>query len=430
MPGHLQSLWTTLRRRNRLGWSLGVLVLVAAVGTWGYMRARSTRSAGLYVSVKRGHFEVSVTVTGELQSLRSVTISGPSVEMRSNSVRIGEVPIKDLVDEGTVVDSGDYVAQLDQQVLALQVKTLADEVEKGEQQYVKTQLDTALTLRELRSSLVNLEFEVEERRLACEQSKYEPPATLRQAQISLEKSERALRQAQENYRLKYRQLVASMREAELNLQRVKRQRDDLEALMGKFTIYAPQRGMVIYHREWDGKKRTVGSKISPWDATIATLPDLTELVSQTYVNEIDISRIRTGQSVSVGVDAFPDRSYLGRVSEVANVGEQVQGSDAKMFEVRVLLLAGDSVLRPSMTTSNRIVVYSSDDVVYCPLECVHASDSLQFVYTASGERRQVVLGESNESDAVVLRGLQEGEQLYLSIPPKGDAFRWVGLGSE
>ena len=101
-----------------------------------------------------------------------------------------------------------------------------------------------------------------------------------------------------------------------------------------------------------------------------------------------------------------------------------------MFEVRVLLLAGDSVLRPSMTTSNRIVVYSSDDVVYCPLECVHASDSLQFVYTASGERRQVVLGESNESDAVVLRGLQEGEQLYLSIPPKGDAFRWVGLGSE
>ena len=405
----------------------GGLGLVLAIALIVYLVLSAGPGNDLYAEVRQGPFDVSVTVTGELQALHSEEINGPADEMRSKNFRLAEILIKDLVPEGTIVDSGDYVGLLDKQALSTQLKSLEDDVEKGEQQYIKTQLDTALTLRELRNSLLNLEFEVEDQRITLEQSKYEPPATVRKAQISLDKAERSLRQAQNNYKLKHQQAVASMREAALNLDKVKRNRESMFELLDRFTITAPRRGMVIYYREWEGKRRTVGSRITPWDPVVATLPDLSVLVSKTYVNEVDVSRVKVGQSVEVGADAFPDWHYTGRVIQVANVGEQVQGNDARVFEVLVQLDGTDSILRPSMTTSNRILIQHLDSALYCPLECIHTLDSIQVVYTADGQRKEVKVGVSNDTDAVLLGGLSVGERLYLSMPEHPERFTPISL---
>jgi len=77
------------------------------------------------------------------------------------------------------------VATLDRSALSNQLKNTEDELEKSQQAYLKTQLDTTLQLRELRNNLINLKFDMEEKKLILEQSKYEPPATQRQAQINL-----------------------------------------------------------------------------------------------------------------------------------------------------------------------------------------------------------------------------------------------------
>ena len=67
--------------------------------------------------------------------------------------------------------------------------------------------------------------------------------------------------------------------------------------MQGFTIKAPAPGMVIYVKEWNGKKKTAGSQVNAWDPTVATLPDLTQMESITYVNEIDVRKISVGQTV-------------------------------------------------------------------------------------------------------------------------------------
>ena len=112
----------------------------------------------LLVEVERGEFEILVTTTGELQAKSSVDIMGPSELRNSRSLRIREVKIKDLVAEGTVVDSGDYVGELDQTELGTSLKDLEDELETSGSQFLKTQLDTTMQLRELRDQLVNLKF--------------------------------------------------------------------------------------------------------------------------------------------------------------------------------------------------------------------------------------------------------------------------------
>ena len=381
--------------------------------------------AMLDVPVQRGNFEVLVTVTGELQAERSERITGPP-ELRSRNLRIGNIRIQDLIPEGTVVDSGDYVAMLDRSESDNTLKDMEDSYERAEAQYIRSQLDTTITLSNLRDELINLQYAVEERNLTLEQSKFEPPATIRQAEISLDRAERGLEQARQNYQLRTKQANEDMNEAAINLAQQRRRYNEMLDVLEKFTIYAPKSGMVIYHREWNGQRRAVGSTISPWDLTVATLPDLSSMLSRTYVNEIDVSKVKAGQEVRIGVDAFPERQYTGRILQVANVGEQMPNTDAKVFEVSVRLNNTDPILRPAMTTSNEIVTQTYEDVIFIPLEAINMTDSIPYVFKKDGTRQIVVLGGANDNHVIVEQGLTEDERIYLTIPENQDRYRLTG----
>ena len=218
-----------------------------------------------------------------------------------------------------------------------------------------------------------------------------------------------------------------MREAEINLARDRRSKNEMEAVMKEFDIMAPASGMVIYKKDWNGQKRTAGSEINTWDLAVATLPDLSAMISMTYVNEIDISKLNEGQEVKIGVDAFPEKRFTGEVIEVANIGQQLPNTDAKVFEVRIALNERDTILRPSMTTSNEVITNVLDSVMFVPLEAVHANDSLTFVYTRGGKKQIVVLGESNENNIIVEMGLNKGDRLYLSVPTDPESMEYTGL---
>jgi HlyD family secretion protein len=181
--------------------------------------------------------------------------------------------------------------------------------------------------------------------------------------------------------------------------------------------------MVIYKRDRTGAKRKVGSSISPWDNVVATLPDMSSMISKTYVNEIDVSKVKVGQRVDIVVDAFPEKKYTGTVISVANIGEQLPNADAKVFEVQIKVDGSDLILRPSMTTGNQIITKTIDNVVYVPLESVQAgTDSIPFVYMKNGTRQVVVLGESNENDVIVEQGLKPGDVIYLNTPEEPEKF--------
>ena len=403
-----------------------IIIIISIIALIIYSAQSSSEKAlSLYTKVEQGNFEVAVTVTGELRSKNSTEIRAPS-ELRSRDLRSRSIKIQNLIPEGTVVDSGDWVATLDRTEVDNELKDVLDDIEKIESQYIRTQLDTTIQLSQLRDDLINLEFHKEEMHIALEQSKFEPPATIRQAQINLDKSQRAYEQALTNYDLKVEQARASMTEVTINQERARRRKAGIESLLNDFDIKAPAPGMVIYKREWSGQKRAVGSDISTWDLVVAELPDLSTMNSRTFVNEIDISKVKTGQKVRIGVDAFPEKAYTGVVKEVANIGEQLPNTDAKVFEVIIEVFEKDDILRPAMTTSNLIVTRQFEDVMYIPLEAVHNNDSVSFVYKKSGVRQIVLLGSSNENAIIVEDGLRNGEELYLSVPSDPESFRFVG----
>ena len=367
-----------------------------------------------------------MVTSGELEARHSEDINGPS---GLREFRIWQVKINDIIPDGTVVDSGAYVAELDRSDLMNQMKDIETELEKLHSQFTKTRLDTSMDMRNAREELINLRYNLEELQLKYDQSMYEPPATIRQIQIDLEKGGRAYEQAQNNYELRLEKAKANMQEVSASLQQTERRHEQIKQILKQFTIYAPKAGMVIHRRNWDGSKQGIGSTIQTgWNNVVASLPNLTEMISKTYVNEIDISKVRTGQAVEIGVDAFPDRKYTGEVMEVANIGEQLRNSNAKVFEVRVVVNESDTILRPAMTTKNTIITEVIPDAVFIPLESVHTQDTISFVYRAGRQvRQQVRLGRSNENEIVVHEGLQEGDQVYLIPPANADKWKLIKL---
>ena len=338
-----------------------------------------------------------------------------------------DIKITDMVPEGTEVKAGDYVATLDRTSFDNSLKDELEKLTTYETNLEMKILDTAVTLSNLSDNIKNLRFSVEEAAITLQQSKYEPPTTIRQAEISLDKANRTLDQAIRGYSLRVEQAKSDMRTAKTNLSEQRVRVSDLQTVLSKFIITAPSSGMIIYKRDRTGTKRKVGSSISPWDNVVATLPDMSSMLSKTYVNEIDVSKVKTGQHVEIVVDAFPEKSYTGTVTSVANIGEQLPNADAKVFEVLIVVDGSDPILRPSMTTGNKIITKTVNDVIFIPLESVQAGpDSIPFVYLRNGTRQVVVLGESNENNVVIEQGLKSGVQLYINTPLKPENYKLVG----
>ncbi|NQU34456.1 MAG: RND transporter [Bacteroidetes bacterium] len=403
-----------MNRKNAIILSVSFFVLVALI--WYFSSSTVETSNTIMVEVERGTFVIDVTTTGELEARSSEDIQGPNPNALRNA-RIHRYMIEDIVPDGTVVDSGQWVATLDRSDLQNKITDQELEVEKLETQFVKTQLDTTLTLRATRDELINLQFSLEEKQIVVDQSIYEPPATQRQVKIDFDKTQRSLNQNVENYEIKQQKANADMREVATNLHKARRELAEYTDLKKEFVVIAPKSGMVNYKRDWNGKKQGIGAQISVWENVVAQLPNLSAMNSRTYVNEIDISRVQDGQKAIIEVDAFPDKSFAGIVMEVANMGEQMRNSNAKVFEVVLHVDGFDSILRPSMTTKNRIITEVIDSVLFVPIECVNIIDTINFVYTSKG-RKQVIPGKTNETSIIIYDGLDEGDEIYL-IPPEG-----------
>ncbi|MBX7181335.1 MAG: efflux RND transporter periplasmic adaptor subunit [Bacteroidia bacterium] len=378
----------------------------------------------LTAKVIKGDFEVTVFTTGELQAKNSLDIDGPT-GMRN--AQIWQVKIADLVSEGTRVKKGEYIGRLDQTEIMNRIKDESSEIAKNESRFIQTKLDTTLDLRNARDEIINLGFAVKEKENIVSQSTYEAPSIIQQAKMDLDKSKRQLNQAETNYKIKEKQAKAKMQEVTAVLERSQNKVKVLQDLLNDFTIVAPEDGMVIYQREWNGKKRIVGSTIGAWDPTVATLPDLSIMQSRTYVNEVDIRKIKKGQKVNISLDAYPEKKLTGLVDAVANVGEQNPRSDAKVFEVNILINEKDTSLRPAMTTGNYILADKLKNVLYIPLEALHVQgDSLNFVYKKSGTsvvKTPIKTGVTNENFVVVLSGLNEGEEVFLVKPENAEKLK-------
>ncbi len=397
-------------------WLIAALLLVCTIIAY-FVFGKKATGPGALAKVKKEHFRDVVVSPGELMAENTVYIQAPPLQTHQI---YEEIKIQDMVTEGITVKEGDYIATLDPAVVNKKIGDVQLELDRSITTLSQTSLDTTLQMRESRDNITNLRFQMEQKKLALELSKFEPPATIRQAELDLEKADRDLKQLGEKYKIQQRQASAKMEQAAREVKRKQEQLAALEDLRGKFRITAPKKGLLVYIPDYStGGKKKAGSAIRSWDPRICMLPDLSTMLSKTYINEVDISKIKKEQKVSMGLDAFPEVKLTGIVTSVANIGENRPGSNAKVFEVLIKLEKVDSILKPGMTTSNNILINQIPDKLTIPLESVFSEKSKSFVYLRRGngiEKREVKLGKSNDEVVIVEKGLEAGDEVYMSEP--------------
>jgi HlyD family secretion protein len=368
-------------------------------------------------TVTRGPFEILVFASGQLEAQNSEDIVVPD-NLRDRDIRIYEIKITDLVEEGTVVDSGQYVATLDQKAVEEALTTAREELEQIFNEFEDAKLDSNLTLSNFRDQIINARDELEEKKIVLEESEFESPAVVRKAEMDVEKAQRKLEQEIQGYALKKRQAESKVERKKLDLRQIENRVNKLNDVYQSLVITAPKSGMVIYGKDRTREKIKVGSTVSPWMPVIATLPDLSSMLSITYVNEIDISRVQVGQKVVLGVDALPGVALEGEVVTKANIGQPMPKSDAKVFEVKIRVFGDVANLKPAMTTSNMVQTGFFTDTLFIPSDAVFSNDTMQFVYLdKDAVVKQVVdLGDQNENYFLVRKGLEEGDVLLLTEP--------------
>jgi multidrug efflux pump subunit AcrA (membrane-fusion protein) len=418
-------------------------VITIAMIVFNKVASRSNKD-NTFTEAKRGLFEITVSNAGKLLAENALDIKGPEINQDEEQgggqrgggqrgggghgmMRAMDMEIQDIVAEGTIVKEGDYIAQLDRSEYTNTLTEATQSLENLQNSLEMTILDTAVTLSALRDDITNQKYVVSEAQITLDESKFEPPATQRKAEINLNKQQRALDQLIKNYSLRKAQALTDIATSRKKLQDGRDYVASLQDFLSKFTIRAPKAGIVMYKEEFNGSKRKAGSSLNPFDMVVAVMPDLSSMISKVYVSEIEVNKVKTGQKTVMTIDAIPGKTINGTVNTVANVGEVLPNSDAKMFEVLIKVDGTDSELRPEMTTWNKIIIKSIDDAVYIPLECVHAgSDSIPYVIKKNKTKQIVVLGEENEKNVIVRQGLEEGTPIYIVPPDDFAKFRTVG----
>lgn len=228
---------------------------------------------------------------------------------------------------------------------------------------------------------------------------------------------------------------SQLEEAKLRLERLANGYDPVEmatlearltsaqAILDTIQITAPFAG------ELTEVKPLRGDQVSP-GVTAFRLDDLSHLLVDVQISEIDINSIELGQEVTLTFDAILGETYIGKVVEVGRVGSVVQG--AVEFTITVELTDADAAVRPGMTAAVTIVVNELEDVLLVPNRAVRIEDGSRVVYILKDGMPtpvKIKLGANSDTVSEVIGGdLKEGDLIILNPPQTGGGGPMGGPG--
>ena len=184
-----------------------------------------------------------------------------------------------------------------------------------------------------------------------------------------------------------------------------------QATLNQAYLTAPFNGTITQSNLVEGDQVTAGTAGFRID-------DLSSLLVDVQVSEVDINSVSVGQSATLTFDAILDKTYQGIVVQVGQAGETVQG--VVSFTVTVELTDVDELVKPGMTTAVNIVVEEVQDVILIPNRAVRLIDGQRVVYVLRDNQPlpiTVTLGASSDTFSELASGdINEGDLIILNPP--------------
>lgn len=226
---------------------------------------------------------------------------------------------------------------------------------------------------------------------------------------------------------------AKMVQAVADLNSKKAERDlaterlqNLKTQIHNSVVRAPSPGIVVYAYEGDWRRRQYieeGATVRERQ-NLVILPDTSKMVAEMRVHEAMASKVKPGQAAFIEVDTL-ERALSGTVlrrAPLPDSGSRHSNPDLKVYKTTVSIHGNnaDMALRPGMSATGTILIDELVDVLQIPEQAVNRDRAVNYVWLETGagyEARPVAVGESNATYIEVKSGLEEGQKVYLAMPP-------------
>ena len=199
--------------------------------------------------------------------------------------------------------------------------------------------------------------------------------------------------------------------------------NDAKSSLAKTTIYAPMSGRVTRLVIEQGETAVPGT-FNKDAATLLTISDMSKLETRVKVDETDVARIKIGDSAQVQIDAFPDTTFVGRVSKISNSAVRAATTSADQavdYEVTIQLLNAPTDTRPDFSATAKVITDKRTSVLSVPIIAltVRENQAVQSGDTAVG------LGKSKPAKEI---GKKDVEGVFVVGTDNKVTFRPVKVG--
>ena len=279
-------------------------------------------------------------------------------------------------------------------------------------------------LRKHRLDKQRLEIEEEKARIALTLFQlYEFAKQTEQLLSDYKEAQRELDRTEARARAQLAQAKARLASASSTFQVQKQRLDKLKKQIVACMIRAPAVGQVVYWsstQRWSRVKIEQGAEV-PEGYKIITIPDASEMKVEVKIHETWIDRIEPNQPAEITVEAFPDKSFTGKVLKKAPLAdtEDWLNPDLKVYSTDVGIDGTHDALKTGMTGKVTVIIDKLQDVLYVPIQCVVTVEDKKICYVAGSpaQKREVETGLFNDNFVEIKSGLAEGEKVLLN-PPK------------
>jgi HlyD family secretion protein len=346
----------------RKKWVIAILVLLVAAAVVGanlYFK-RSDATEVTAETVRTRDLRSIVTASGTIQASRFVNMS---------AVQMGRVT-RLAVEEGDRVTRGQFLLQIDPNTLrgTVQRSEAAVEAARAGLDQARVNVETARANLALARDTARRQRELWAQGLTTKEQldRAESELKVRETELRAREAEVASREQM------IRQELAQLSTNQYNLDQV--------------TLSAPFDGIVTRRNIEEGENVVVGTMNNP-GTQLLTIADMSVIEAEVEVDETEIPSVQLGQTATVTIDALPDRTFTGKVTEIGNSPIQVAGQagqagqQATNFKVTVTVDGQIPEARPGFTCSAEITTATRQNVLSVPIQAMAVRE---LVYDAQG----------------------------------------------
>ena len=348
-----------MSRNKKIVVAVVALVAIASAGGYAWWSRRSTAPTVTVEAIRNRDLEAVVSASGKIQPKRYVNISADT------SGRVVDL----AVNEGDRVSIGQFLMQIDP-------RSLRTRVESGEAALhgAEAGLDQARQAVET----ARVQLQVAQQNLHRQQELWKQQLTPREA---LERAENDVRIAQSNLVEREKQVRAQ----EVRLGQDRAQLANAQFELSKVRIESPISGIITRRNIQEGETAVVGT-MNNAGTVLLTVADMSVIQAEVEVDETNIPNVSVGQTAKITIDAIPDRTFKGHVTEIGNspilaTGQAATNQQATNFKVVVVLDEDVPDVRPGFTTTAEITTATRKNAVAVPIPAVAVRE---LVYDVKG----------------------------------------------